>query len=146
MRVSYIPPGVLDFDRIFSPQNLRGGGLSDINVVKPYYYHNRGGSLFGILGNIIRRTIPFLTSYVLPEAGNFARNMADDYGRIPLKKNVKRNLIKSMKNIGKRVMTGGSKVKKNIKRLAVGGVVKKKQILKNKKDSHCKDIFGHMNS
>ena len=148
MRTSYVAPSVLQFDSLFSRGQFRGGALSDIKVFKPEYHHNRGGSLFGILGNIFRRTIPFLTNYVLPEAGNFARNIAGDYQNVPLRRNVKRNLIKSMKNIGKKIMAGGSKVKKNssdrIRRVVKKGLVKKKHARKKIK-SQCKDVFGHMN-
>ena len=144
MRVSYIPPGAVHFDRVFTPHNVTGGALSDINVLKPHYYHNRGGSLFGILGNIVRRSIPFLTNYVLPEAGNFARNIAGDYGNIPLRKNVKRNLMKSVKNIGKKIMSGGSRVRSSVKGVMKGGIVKKKKVVKKKKKPpQCKDVFSH---
>ena len=149
MRTSYVAPSAVQFDSLFSRGQFRGGALSDIKVFKPDYHHNRGGSLFGIIGNIFRKTIPFLTNYVLPEAGNFARNISEDYHNVPLRRNVKRNLIKSMKNIGKKIMTGGSKVKKNtsesIRRVIKGGVNKKKNKRKMVK-SHCKDVFGHMNS
>ena len=142
-------PGVLHFDSVFSPQHISGGGLSDINVLKSQYYHKRAGSLFGILGNIFRRTIPFLTNYVLPEAGNFARNVAQDYHNLPLRKNLKRNVIKSVKNIGNKIMRGGgTRTKKgnaNIKKIANGRVVKRKYVRKNAA-SHCKDVFGNMNN
>ena len=145
MRVSYVPPGVIHFDSVFSPHNVTGGALSDINVLKPHYYHNQGGSLFGILGNIVRRTIPFLANYVLPEAGNFARNIASEYGNIPIRKNLKQNFVKSVKNIGKRIMTGGSKVRKSVKGVMRGGVVKKKPVVKKKKKIQCKDVFSYKN-
>ena len=69
--------------------------------MKPHYYYNQGGSLFGILSNIVRRTIPFLSNYVLPETGNFARNIAMDYGNIPISKSLKRNFVKSVKKYWK---------------------------------------------
>ena len=118
MRVSYIAPGVSQFDDVFKPNNLegllKGGGLRDIKTINPNNYHTRGGSLFGILGNVFKRTIPFLTNFILPEAGNFARNLMSDIGNVPIKKNLKRNLLKSAKNIGTRIMNrGGRLVKRN---------------------------------
>ena len=114
MRVSYSPPSVNQFDIIFRPTNVSysGGGLNDIKVFKPYY---RGGSLFGILGSIVRRSIPFLKNFIFPEAGNFARNMANDmHGNIPLRTNIKKNLIRSAKNIGKNILHGGRRMKRTL--------------------------------
>ena len=127
MRVSYLPPTTSHFDVVFIPyQNAgRGGSLRDIKVLKPYYYQ-RGGSLFGILGSIIKRSIPFLKNYILPEAGNFAMNLVKDINEnVPVKASVKQNLVNSVKNVGKKVMRGG---KKNQKRRG-----KKKRVRKNKK-------------
>ena len=114
MRVSYLPPTASHFDVVFTPyQNAgRGGSLRDIKVLKPYYYQ-RGGSLFGILGSIIKRSIPFLKNFILPEAGNFAMNLARDINEnVPVKASIKRNLVNSVKNVGKKVMRGGKKQKK----------------------------------
>ena len=136
MRVSYIAPGASNFDDVFKAHHsgfsLKGGGLRDIKTLRPDNYYMRGGSLFGILGNVFKRTIPFLTNFVLPEAGNFARNLLSDIGNVPLKKNVKKNLIKSAKNIGKRVMNrGGRLIKKTKKTL--------------KKKNKCADVFRSKN-
>ena len=90
MRVSYIAPGVSQFDDVFKQNKLegllKGGGLREIKTTFPNNYHIRGGSLFGILGNVFKRTIPFLTIFILPEAGNFATNSISDIGNVPLKK------------------------------------------------------------
>ena len=90
MRVSYIAPGVSQFDDVFKANNLegllKGGGLGDIKTINPNNCHIRGGSLFGILENVFKRTLPFVTNFVLPEAGNFARNLISDMGNVPLKK------------------------------------------------------------
>ena len=80
MWVSYIPQDVQHFDSVFSPHRIKVGTLSIINVLKPHHYHNHGGSLFGFLDSIHRKTFPFLVNYVLSEAGNFARNIAGDFG------------------------------------------------------------------
>ena len=112
MRVSYTAPDVNQFDIVFKPYNasFSGAGLNDIKVFKPYY---RGGSLFGILGSLVKRSIPFLKNFIFPEAGNFVRNMANDmHGDIPFKTNIKRNLIRSAKNVGRNLIQGGKRVKR----------------------------------
>ena len=150
MRVSYLPPTASHFDVVFTPyQNAgRGGSLRDIKVLKPYYYQ-RGGSLFGILGSIIKRSIPFLKNFILPEAGNFAMNLAKDINEnVPVKTSIKQNLVDSVKNIGKKVMRGGKKQKKGRKTKS-----SKKRARKKKKDfrkgkchaKNKKDVFtGNM--
>ena len=152
MRVSYLPPTTSQFDVVFSshPVSVRGGGLSDINVLKPEYYH-RGGSLFGILGSIVKKTIPFLSNYILPEAKNFARNVASDMDqKLPFKKTIRKNLIKSAKNVGKRVMYGGGKkTNKQKKSRNNNKKYKKKKVVRKRKSNKChikpNDIFSNDN-
>ena len=88
MRVTYLPPSPHHFDGIFNPHStVRGGGLHDIRV-----YHQRGGSLFGVLGGLVRRALPFLKSIILPEVGNFVRGVRDNYNQnIPLRQSMKKN-------------------------------------------------------
>ena len=147
MRVSYTPPGVNQFDIIFKPQSISisGGGLNDIKVFKPYY---RGGSLFGILGSIIKRSLPFLKNFILPEAGNFVKNIANDMNNnIPLRKNIKRNFIRSASNVGKTIIQGGKKIRKVLRgKSKRKNNTKKKTIKKNNKKRKCnikkRDVFS----
>ena len=149
MRVSYSPPSVNQFDIIFRPTNVSysGGGLNDIKVFKPYY---RGGSLFGILGSIVRRSIPFLKNFIFPEAGNFARNMANDmHGNIPLRTNIKKNLIRSAKNIGKNILHGGRRMKRTLsgkskkdRKRNKNNKLSQKDYKKKRCNSKAKDIFS----
>ena len=112
MRVVYNNPSISQFDSFFSPENtqeIKGGSLRDINFFKPKYY-NRGGSFFSILSTLARKALPFLRNFVLPEAGQLTSNLIQDVNsNIPFKRSVKKNLLKSVKNIGKRVIRGGGK-------------------------------------
>ena len=116
-------PSASQFDAIFAQNAQRGGSLDDIQI-----YRRRGGSLFGVLGNIFKRSLPFLRSIILPEFGGFVKSVAEDVSQnMPVKKSMKRNFISSAKNVGRRVVRGGSRVKK-AKRL-----VKRKKSVKRKK-------------
>ena len=140
-------PGDVHFDSVLA-QHIRGGAFSDINVLKSQYYHKRTGSLFEILCNIFRRTIPFLTNYVLPEAGNFVENIAEDYRKISLRKSLKMIVINSVENIGNKIMRGGVRIRlgnANVNNITNGCVVRRKNMRKNA-FSHCMDVFGHMNN
>ena len=104
MRIPYIEPSETDFDRVFDTRKyIRGGGLQDIRV-----YNQQGGSLLGILSGVVGKALPFLRSFILPEIGNFAKNIAEDYGtnKISMKKTLKKNVITSGKNIAKKIMGG----------------------------------------
>ena len=112
MRVQYITPSISQFDSFFTPvneYNTAGGGLKDINYFRPKYY-NRGGSFLSFLSSIASKALPFLKNFVLPEAGVLTSNIIDDASNnIPLKLNVKKNLIKSVKRIGRKIVRGGGK-------------------------------------
>ena len=122
----------------------RVGTLSDIDVLKPHHHQNHSGSLFGFLDSILRKEIPFLVNYVLSEDGNFARNIAGNFGNLPIIKNSKRNYVKSLKNIGKRIMNGGSKVRKYVKGVMRRDMVKKKTSCQKQKKISVK-MFFHIN-
>ena len=107
MRVRHVAPTAEQFDAIFS-NTLRGSGLDSINI-----YKRRGGSLFGILGSAIKSAIPFLRRTILPEFGGFVKNVAEDVASNgALGPSIKRNFASSVRNVGRRVMRGGGKVKK----------------------------------
>ena len=145
MRVSYTPPAISQFDIVFAPYNanISGGALNDIRVLRPQYYH-RGGSLFSILGSMIRKAVPFLTNFILPETSTFASNIAKDFNSTPFKRNMKNNLFKSAKNIGRRMM-GGRKMANRKKKLFRNKHVKKKQNTKKQCHVKPKDIFSTEN-
>ena len=135
MRVPYNPPLSHHFDVVFTPQfsrNERGGGLSDIRI-----YQKRGGSLFGILGGMFKKAIPFLKNILLPEVGNFVKNITQDISQnIPSRESFRNNFSSSAKNIGSRIMRGGkrkTKTKQKQKNI-------KKKIHKNKKKTKRKKL------
>lgn len=112
MRVQYIQLNEVDLDEILGPYNLRGGGLSDINVYQP-----RGGSFFGVVGSILRRAIPIIKSLIVPELGTFAQNLTNDIGQnVNFRQSLRKNLVTSGKNIGRRLVGGRRVRKKNIKK------------------------------
>jgi len=126
MRTLYIAPNVSDFNNLFESGERvgRGAGISDISTYsRPEFLYQRGGSFLGGLGRIVQRTIPFLKSIIVPEVGNFARNMTADYGHgIPLRQSLKKNGMTSVKNIGTALA-----------RKARGGKYKRLKPVKNKK-------------
>ena len=112
MRVSYIPPSSALYDQLFNPNlNKQGFGLNDIRI-----YKKRGGSIFGFIRTLAKTAIPFVKNLLLPEIGNFAKNISQDVANnVPFKQSMKRNIISSGKNIGSRIIGGGRKRKKNRK-------------------------------
>lgn len=133
MRVPYTAPTVDQFNLFFDPvgQGVKGGRLSDIRVFKSDNY-GRGGSFMGVLTGVIKRAFPFLRSLILPEARNFTQNVMEDLSNnVPVKNSLKKNLMKSAKNIGKRVVTGGKKLKRLKKKRKYTCKSRNKDIFKN---------------
>ena len=105
MRAGLYTPTVTDFDAVFADAvRARGGSLNDIHI----YSRKRGGSLFGVLARVLKQSVPFLRSVILPEFGGFVKNVTEDVSNnIPFKSSLKQNLTSSAKNIGKRIVRGG---------------------------------------
>lgn len=146
MRVSYISPSSKHFDGVFGPShNIRGGGVNDIRFYKPNY-HMRGGSIFGFL---MRTALPFVSRILAPELGNFVKNVAFDVdNKTPLGQSLKKNLITATKNVGKRILRGGKRMKKKQQKKKGRKKQKKKPVGGNRKgrnqNGHCgKDIFSN---
>ena len=103
MRVSYFTPLPQHYDAVFNNQEIisnRGGGLEDISL-----YKRRGSSLFSILRGLFKRTIPFLKRLILPEVGSEVNNVTHDVSQnTSLKDSLEANAIKSMKNVGLRII------------------------------------------
>ena len=112
MRASFYTPTVADFDAVFADVgHARGGSYNDIHI----YSRKRGGSLFGVLGRVLKSSIPFLRSVILPEFGGFVKNVTDDVSNnLPIKSSLKRNLMNSAKNVGKRVVRGGGRSRASV--------------------------------
>ena len=108
MRVSFIPPTVNDYDRVFNHRGF-GGGFGDIRIFQPSF-NAKGGSLLGFIGSIARKTIPFFQRMILPALGEFAKDLSDDLSKgKPAKQSFKRNVKKAGKTILKNVGLGGGK-------------------------------------
>ena len=105
MRAGLYTPTVTDFDAVFADAvRARGGSLNDIHI----YSRKRGGSLFGVLACVLKQSVPFLRSVILPEFGGVVKNVTEDVSNnIPFKSSLKQNLTSSAKNIGKRIVRGG---------------------------------------
>ena len=134
MRVPYVHPSSHHFDEAFGV-NFRGGSLSDIKIHRNIN-NQRGGNLFGILGRSIKRAIPFIKSLILPELGNFTKNVMEDISQnIPPKQSIKSNLKKSVKNVGKKILRGGGggKVKRKVGSKKNGKRVNNGKLLENHK-------------
>ena len=142
MRVPYLPPASHHFDAVFNRNSLaRGGGVDDIKI-----YQRRGGSFFGILGNVVKRAIPFLRRIILPEVGNLVNNVSQDVSQnMPLRQSMRKNLVSAAKNVKNRLVRGGAKKKrKNSKKSKKNKKIKTGK-KKGKKHCHRKkntDIFS----
>lgn len=132
MRVSFIPPTSDHYDQLFNPHlNQRGYGLNDIRI-----YKRRGGSIFGFIRTLAKNALPFVKRLILPEIGNFAKNVTDDLANnVPIKQSMRRNIISSGKNIGSRIIGAGKNKKKTSKKKSVKKTKKRPKRCKN-------DIFS----
>ena len=141
MSVTFIASLTHHFDDVFVLQpsgDIRGGGSKSIQINQ-----KRDGSLFGILGELFKRDIPFLRSIILPEVGNFIKEYIyhDISQKFPSRESLKSNLLSSARNIGSRTVRGGGKHKTKPKQ-------KRKSIEKDitVKKTHCvieyKDVFN----
>ena len=68
MRYCSLSTSFWDVFALQPSRDTRGGGLNNVRI-----YQKCGGSLFGILGGLFKRVIPFLRSILLPEVGNFVK-------------------------------------------------------------------------
>ena len=114
MRVTYNYLSESLLDDVFSPfKKNYGGGLDDISFYRPQV---RGGNIFGVVGNLFRKAFPIIKSLILPELGTFSKNLTHDYGENGnFRNSLKKNLINSGKNIGRRII-GGKRTKTNCRK------------------------------
>lgn len=108
MRVVFEPPTEDEFIELFLLK--KGGSLQDIRVYTPQL-HPRGGGLFSVLGGLLRKAAPFLLKTFAPAAVEFGKGVLDDVGsrREPLKQSVKRRGVDALRNVGKKLVGGGTK-------------------------------------
>ena len=124
-------PTIAHYDNLFA----RGAGLSDINIYKPPTSIQRGGSLIGFLGRIIKSSMPFIRSIIMPEIPNFVSNIISDVNSGEnIKSSLKKQSIRSAKNIGSRIINrGGGGKRRNIKKKRSQS--KSRKVIKKKKNN-----------
>ena len=107
---------------------IHGSGIKKrINIFKVYKPTQRGGSIFSILTNLGRKTLPFLRKYIFPSAQNFASNVVSDLvSGQNIKKTFKKHGKQSLQEIGKRLVSGG-RVRKRKKRVRKLKCVRKRR-------------------
>ena len=138
MRVSYLPPSEDDFDRAFSTRVL-GGALSDIRVYHPRN-NSRGGSFFGVLGSLVKSAYPFLRNIIGSELGNFATNVVRDVSNgSKVRRSMKTNGINALKRTATRIVGGGKRKVKSMKKRKMAD---KKKKLAKPNCSLPKDVFS----
>ena len=101
MRVAYVQPSALQYDDIFL-RSGSGKGASDIQIYRPGL-RSRGRGLLGVISTQAKKALPFLSNYILPEAGLFLHGLMQDVSH---GKGVKKSLLKSKtKKTAKRVIS-----------------------------------------
>lgn len=143
MRGVYLEPQPHDYDVLFSQRGGGvGGSLAHINTYRPQI--QRGGSIFGVLGRVIKRTIPFLKNIFFPEIPNFVNNVSSDLQTgMRFKDSVKRQGIRSAKNVGRRILKkarGGRKTKRSNRKTKKTTKKKKRKIVRRTR----KDLFSSL--
>lgn len=144
MRASYMQPSHEDFAHLFAFHS-RGAGLKNIRVYQPQY-RSRGGSIFGIIRSIAKTAVPFLKRMILPELGNFTQQVVSDAANnIPMGLSLKRNLKQSARNLGNRIVRGGSRKKsKKSKTVSKKNKPSKKRNNKKRCVRKVRDLFEHV--
>lgn len=140
-----------DYFDLFSRKSNKGGALTDISLYQKESFNNllkKGGSFWGFLSNLAKKTLPYINKYIIPEALNLGTNLLHkSQSSEGLKKSDIKNLSKkSLKNIvSKAINSGGYKShkqkidklnqlnNKRIKKNTRKKVKPKKNKLKNKK-------------
>ena len=119
MRVLYQPPSPKDFDILFSSplkatRKLKGGGIDDINPFYSDVYNQRGSGILSVIGNIFRRSVPFLRKYVFPTLQNLGSELLNDFTQgADMKESLKTHGTQAIK----KVLSGGRKRKRHVNKM-----------------------------
>ena len=114
---------VEEYTNYFTKTRYRGAGINDIILYQKDFHSNnlirRGAGFWSFLGSIARKTLPFISKYVLPEAVTFGQNLIDK--RLEKKSNLTSEDFKSISknslgNIAKKISVGSGKKKLQIKK------------------------------
>jgi len=135
MRVEYVPLSPEDFDVLFltplkASRKLKGGGIHDITPFHSDIYNQRGSGILSIIGNMVRKSVPFLRKYVFPALHGMGSNLLNDFTDGA---NMKESLKTHGTNAVKKVLTGGKKRKRRMNKLNKKGTQRKNKSAIKKK-------------
>ena len=107
----------------FTNNTQNGGSISDIILyhkdLKTNNYLRRGGGFWSFLGNLARKSLPFINKFILPEAVNIGQTLLEKQqqkGSIS-KKDFSDISRDSVKRVVKKVITGSGKNENIIEKL-----------------------------
>ena len=139
---------VADYTNYFTKSSYKGSGINDIILYQKDFNSNnlirRGAGFWSFLGSIARKTLPFISKYVLPEAATFGQNLIDK--RLEKKSNLSSEDLKSISkksigNIAKKNSVGSGKKSTNKKRK---NITQKKNKYKKKQKKINHTIFSEI--
>lgn len=136
-----------EYSRLFKLNHSTGGALSDIAVYEKKYFSNifnnkkkSGAGIFSFLSGLAKKSLPYISKYILPEAVNFTSNLINEkiQNKKIDKKSLKRISKDSFKNIARKALleSGGGKNLKRFYKDSFNKIAKKtnkRLIIKKKK-------------
>ena len=106
----------------FTKSTENGGSISDIILyhkdLRTNNYLRRGGGFWSFLGNLAKKSLPFIKNIILPEALNIGQSLLETQqkkGKIS-KQDFSDISKDTVKRVVKKVITGSGKKKKIIKK------------------------------
>ena len=98
-------PSALQYDEIFL-RSGSGKGALDIQIYRPGL-RSRGRGLLGVISTLAKKALPFLSNYILPEAGQFLQGLMHDvnHGK-GIRKSLKSQAKKGANRVISRVARG----------------------------------------
>ena len=144
--IPFIPLSQNEFETLIKNQNrllVAGQGHSDINIFRRYRPTRRGQGVLSFLSKYGRYALPFIKKFIIPSAKDFSKNVASDMiGGSSLKSSLKNRGKQSLKDIGKRILSGaGSGVRRKRKyKLKPLRKLKRKKITKSRKTRKTKRL------
>ena len=106
----------------FTKSTENGGSISDIILyhkdLRTNNYLRRGGGFWSFLGNLAKKSLPFIKNIILPEALNIGQSLLETQqkkGKIS-KQDFSDISKDTVKRVVKKVITGSGKKKKNLKK------------------------------
>ena len=150
--IPFIPLSQNEFETLIKNQNrllVAGQGHSDINIFRRYRPTRRGQGVLSFLSKYGRYALPFIKKFIIPSAKDFSKNVASDMiGGSSLKSSLKNRGKQSLKDIGKRILSGaGSGVRrkrkyklKSLRKLKTKKIKARKKIAKSRKTRKTKRV------